>query len=297
MRMDVTFNSGQATVAGWLYLPDNLEAGTQVPGIVLANALGSVRTIVLPTYAERFAAAGFAALVFDYSTFGESGGEPRQHINPAQQLDDIRNAITWLRAQPQINPDAIGGWGLSIGGVHMLHLGAFDRRLKAVVSVATGLNVNELFFGREGLQQMLAQLNQDRDRRLQTGDAATYIPTVGRPNTPALMPNDEAYDFYTQAHDNYAPTWENRITIESVELLIGYFGEAAIEFIAPTPLLMLHGAADLIPPAALQPYFDRAGDPKKLVFIGQAHTDVYDKPDAVEQAAAESIEWFRTHLC
>ena len=139
MRRDISFPSQASLCSGWLYLPDNHEK----PGaaIVMANAISAVKEITLPGYAERFAAAGFVVLAFDYRHYGSSGGEPRNHLDPREQQQDLRNAVTWLRAQPEVDPDRMGGWGVSIGGTHMLYLGAFDRRLKAVVSVATGLNV------------------------------------------------------------------------------------------------------------------------------------------------------------
>ena len=51
-----------------------------------------IKEITLPGYAERFAAAGFAALAFDYRRFGASEGEPRNQLDPHDQLQDVRNA-------------------------------------------------------------------------------------------------------------------------------------------------------------------------------------------------------------
>ena len=47
------------------------------PAVVLANAFCAVKEIYLSNYGERFVAAGFAALAFDYRNFGASTGEPR----------------------------------------------------------------------------------------------------------------------------------------------------------------------------------------------------------------------------
>ena len=138
-------------------------------------------------------------MVFDYRHFGASGGEPRNHIVPFEQQQDLRNAITWLRTQPEVDPDRMGGWGISLGGVHMLQLGAYDRRLKAVVSVATGLNASENMMGRAGLQGFLRMINGDRDQRFKSGSAANYIPAVSMPGKVGMMPIQEAYDFYLDA--------------------------------------------------------------------------------------------------
>ena len=45
---------------------------------------------ILLSYAEGFAVAGFAVLIFDYRFFGESEGQPRQLIDVKQQRGDIR---------------------------------------------------------------------------------------------------------------------------------------------------------------------------------------------------------------
>lgn len=296
MRRDITFRSEGVQCAGWLYLPDDVASEEKLPGIVMANAISAIKEITLPGYAERFAAAGYAVLVFDYRHYGTSEGTPRNHLDPHEQQQDIRNAITWLRAQPEVDADRIGGWGVSLGGVHMLHLGAFDRRLKAVVSVATGLNTLETIMGRPGLQSFLRILNGDHDKRLQTGEDASYMPAVSPPGKGGLMAIPEANDFYTEAMNSYAPTYENRITTASVENLIADRSEAAVHLITPTALLMIHGEHDLIPPDMVRAVFEKAGEPKKLVMLDCTHTDLYVREPWVTQAADEAIAWFDRYL-
>lgn len=75
----------------------------------MANAISALKEITLPIYAERFVAAGFVAAVFDYRHYGASDGEPRNHLDPHEQQEDIKNAITWLRTQPEVDVDNIGG--------------------------------------------------------------------------------------------------------------------------------------------------------------------------------------------
>ncbi len=294
MRRDIEFQSEGVTCRGWLYVPDN--ATGKLPAIVMANAIGAIKEITLPVYAERFAEAGFVALAFDVRHYGESDGEPRNHLDPNKQIQDVQNAITWLRAQPEVNPDQIGGWGISLGGVHMLAVGARDRRVKAVVSVATGLNMFEGFMGREGLHGFSQMLNSDRDRRFASGEAATYMPAVSMPDGGGMMAFPEAYEFYTDAMNTYAPTYENRITVESVENLTAYYGEAGVHLLAPTPLLMIHGEKDVIPVDAVRAVFERAEEPKKLVVMDCLHTDLYVRPPWCDQSANESIEWFNRYL-
>ena len=294
MRRDIEFTSEGTLCRGWLYVPENLEK--RAPAIVMANAISAIMQITLPGYAERFAEAGFVVLVFDYRHFGLSLGEPRNHIVPHEQRQDIQNAVSWLRAQPEVDPDNIGGWGISLGGAHMLHLGAFDRRLKAVVSVATGLNALEAMLGRTGLQGFLRYVNGDRDPRFAAGQDASYIPAVSMPGQGGVMAFPEAYDFYTEAQQTVAPTYLNKLTVESLEYLIADHADQAMELIAPTALLMIHGEKDLIPVGAVRAVFERAGEPKKLVVYDCLHTDLYTREPWLTQSANEAIAWFNRYL-
>ena len=81
-----------------------------------------------------FAAAGLGAMVFDNRNFGASDGEPRQEIDPWQQIRDYRDAITFARTLPTVDGDRIGIWGSSYSGGHVLVVGAIDRRVKCVVA-------------------------------------------------------------------------------------------------------------------------------------------------------------------
>ena len=89
VREDVIFESGGERCAAWLYRPD---VDDDAPCVVLAHGFGTVREGRLGAYAERFLAAGYAALVFDYRHFGDSGGEPRQLIRISSQHADWRAA-------------------------------------------------------------------------------------------------------------------------------------------------------------------------------------------------------------
>ena len=94
-REDVRFRSVDAECAGWLYRPADAE--DDVPCVVLAHGFGGVKEARLDAYAERFADAGYAALVFDYRHHGDSAGEPRLLIDVGRQHDDWRAAIAHAR--------------------------------------------------------------------------------------------------------------------------------------------------------------------------------------------------------
>jgi cephalosporin-C deacetylase-like acetyl esterase len=132
MRREVEFSSEGTTVRGWLYTPDEGEG--PYPVIVMAGGWCYVKELVQPHYAEMYAEAGFAALLFDYRNFGSSDGDRRQHIDPNMQIADYRNAISYAETLDEVDSDRIGVWGLSYSGGHALILGATDPRVKCVAS-------------------------------------------------------------------------------------------------------------------------------------------------------------------
>jgi alpha-beta hydrolase superfamily lysophospholipase len=96
---------------------------------------------ILPSYAERFAVAGFAVLTFDYRCFGESEGQPRQLIDVKQQREDIRAATHFARRTEGIDPARIALWGTSLGGGHVIVVAADDPEIAAVIAQVPGIDL------------------------------------------------------------------------------------------------------------------------------------------------------------
>ena len=84
MRSNVTFKSKGLNCSAFLYIPDTWKEGEKLPAIVMAPGFSGVKEMSLPEYADKFAEAGFVTLLFDYRTFGESEGEPRQQLFPLE---------------------------------------------------------------------------------------------------------------------------------------------------------------------------------------------------------------------
>jgi uncharacterized protein len=89
-----------------------------------------VKEQVAGSYAERIAKAGFVTLALDHRHF-ESEGEPRQHEDPAEKMEDFKNVVSFMSTLKDIDRERIGVCGISMGGGYMLQLAAFDRRVKA----------------------------------------------------------------------------------------------------------------------------------------------------------------------
>lgn len=95
----------------------------------MAHGLGGVRQMRLDTFAERFSAAGYRCLVFDYRHFGASAGEPRQLLSVRRQLEDWRCAIAYARQLDGVDPERIILWGTSFSGGHVIRIASRDSGL------------------------------------------------------------------------------------------------------------------------------------------------------------------------
>ena len=100
----------------------------------MAHGFTATRGDRLPAYAERFAAAGLAVLLFDYRHFGDSTGTPRQLLDIGRQQADYRAAVAFARTLDGIDAQRIGLFGTSFSGGHVVAVAAQDPSIAAVVS-------------------------------------------------------------------------------------------------------------------------------------------------------------------
>lgn len=298
-RRDVTFTSQGLKCAGWYYVPAGLKAGEKCPAIVMAHGFSGVKEMGLDKYAEKFAAAGFAVLVFDYRYMGASEGEPRGQLFYFEQHQDYRNAISWLSLQKEVDAQRIGAWGTSNSGGHVLYLAAFDKRIKTVVAQVPGVGSWDAYFAKLSPDDLVAVHGRFAANRNETyaSGRAKYLPVVvADPKQRAAMRQKDAYDYFTNIAKAGAPNWRNQVTVESLELNMEYKPVANIDLVSPTPLLMIIASSDNISPPELQKRaFDRAKEPKRLVTIKGGHFDVYSGA-GYEEASKEAVEWFIRQL-
>ena len=189
MRKDIEFKTEDGIkLRGWHYLPEKRTG--KVPTIVMAHGFSAVKEMYLDRFADAFAAAGLGALVFDNRNFGASDGEPRQEIDPWQQVSDYRDGITFAETLPETDPARIGIWGSSYSGGHVMVVGAIDRRVKCVVAqvpLASGHDNARRLIRADylaGVQQMFAD---DRRARM-AGKPPAMIPVVAEdPAAPSAL--------------------------------------------------------------------------------------------------------------
>jgi fermentation-respiration switch protein FrsA (DUF1100 family) len=297
MRSDVEFKTEDGVMLrGWHYRPDG--GSGPWPTIVMAHGYSAVKEMYLDRFAEAFAAAGLAAIVFDNRNFGASDGEPRQEIDPWQQINDYRDAISYAQTLPQTRGDRIGVWGSSYSGAHVIVLGAIDRRIKCVaaqVPLISGHRNARRLIRSDFVAGVEAACAEDRRSRY-AGKPPGMIPVVSEdPAGPAALPTPDSWQWFTETGRTRAPAWKNEVTLRSIELFLAYEPGAYISYVSPTPLLMVVALGDhlTVVDEALAAY-EQALQPKKLVALKGMHFDAYVADFANASAAAR--DWFVEHL-
>jgi len=281
---ELRFTANGLQLAGRLYLPD--RAGPH-PLVILSHGFSALMDMGLADYARVFQAAGLACLTYEHRNFGASEGSPRHEIDPWQQVADMREALSYARSLPDIDPERIGLWGTSFAGGHVLVVGALDRRVKCVVSqvpLVAGYDTLRNWVGDVHWDKMQARFAEDRDARYR-GEAAR----VTRPARPGDQTSEWVSAIGAEA------LYPNEITQRSLELLGSYEPAGFIARIAPTPLLMILATEDTQTPYAGQrTAFERAGEPRQLLLLNGRHYDPYTT--LFTPAAEAARDWFVRYL-
>ncbi|RAS35570.1 alpha/beta hydrolase [Paraburkholderia bryophila] len=285
---------GGIDLSAWLFVPEHHDA--PLPAVTMAHGFAGTKYHGIEPFAGAFAEAGFVVLVHDHRNFGESGGVPRQDINPWQQIEDWRRAVSYLQARPEVDENRIGIWGTSFAGGHAIVLGATDRRLKAVVAQAPTVDGHATGLRRippEAVAAFEARLVADERAQLDGEPPATQQIVSGDPAVPAAYKAADAVSFYLQPVPD--GVWENRLTLRSTRWARMYSPGVFIDRVSPTPLLMLVAQHDhiAVTDLALKAY-EQALEPKRLVMLKGGHFDPYLAE--FPTSSREAVDWFRMHV-
>lgn len=296
-RDDAMLPVNGVTLNGWFYRPEPSGTGSAPkPAIVMTHGFSCVKDLYIDRFAEIFAQAGFAVLLYDHRNFGSSGGDIRGEIDPLQQVADMREAVTWIRMQPGIDPDRVGLWGTSYSGGHVILLGAIDRRVKCVVAQVPTISGWQTFLRRVppgAVTSVRHDFANDRAARL-TGETPRMRHVIPQGDAPGIYNGADAVAFWTSAA-TLAPSWRNAVTLRSLELASEYEPGLLIDRIGPTPLLMIVADRDDVTPTDLAlAAYNRALEPKRLRLIPGGHFDPYTSQ--FDSASSEALAWFNAHL-
>jgi pimeloyl-ACP methyl ester carboxylesterase len=282
-REDLEFHPGGDDCAAWLYR--TAADGAKAPIVVMAHGLSGTRRDGLGAFAERFAAAGIAALVFDHRGFGDSGGEP-DLFEPARQLDDWRAAIAFARSLPGVDADRVATFGSSMGGGNALAAAADDPRVAAAISQVPFLDM---------VRQAHRSSPRVTARMLLAAVRGEHLPAAGQPHEAAFInsPGGEAGWRHVVAIGEDS-NWRNRA---SARWLLGRpFRPARLAGNLHCPWLVCVGEADLVAkPGPAIAAARRAPKGELRTYPGVDHFDIYDGPEH-EAVVADEVEFLRRHL-
>lgn len=295
-RARISFKSGglagRAECVGYLFSPG--EVAQKRPCVILGHGFGGTQQGTLEENAEDFAKAGFVALTFDYRSFGESGGEPRQVINIKNQHKDWAAAIAFARSLTHVDENKIALWGSSLGGGHVLAVAAADKKVAAVISQVpftfgfpknTGQERNphawRIF--RRALRDWL---------RGKLGRAPLYMPAVGKQGDFAIMASETAWKMIGVMQNE---TWRNEIAPRAIIDMAFFYrpGRQARNIRCPV-LLSLAEHDREVPVSMARKVCEQApfGEMRRYPCT---HFDFYN-PQVRPHVMADQISFLRTHL-
>lgn len=306
-REKVTFHNRYGIrLSGDLYLPEN--APKKLAAAAVAGPFGAVKEQCAGLYAEELAARGFAALAFDPSFIGESGGEVRNVASPDINTEDFSAAVDFLSTRDFIDPEQIGILGICGWGGMALNAAAMDTRIKATVTSTmydmTRVNAKGYFDSADSADARYETKKALNAQRTEDYKAGTYARAGGVVDPlPADAPFfvKDYYDYYktqrgyTERSLNSNDGWNTTSSLPFLNMpILRYSNEIR------SAVLMIHGEK------AHSCYFSRdayadmvndslyAGNKELLIIPGAVHTDLYDRKDIIPFDKIQ--QFFQEHL-
>ena len=293
-------------LAGDLYLPK--EAEGKLAAVAVSGPFGAVKEQCSGLYAEELASRGFAALAFDPSFTGESGGAVRNVASPDINTEDFSAAVDFLSTRDFVDPEQVGILGICGWGGMALNAAAMDTRIKATVTATmydmTRVNAKGYFDAADSADaryETKKALNAQRTKDYQDG---TYARAGG-----VVDPLPEDAPFFVKDYYDYYKT-ERGYTERSLNSNDGWNVTSSLSFLnmpilrysheIRSAVLMIHGEK------AHSCYFSRDAfadmvrdnpyaENKELLIIPDAvHTDLYDRKEIIPFDKIE--QFFREYL-
>ena len=293
-------------LTGDLYLPGNFSG--KLAAVAVAGPFGAVKEQCAGLYAEELAGRGFAAMAFDPSFIGESGGAVRNVASPDINTEDFSAAVDFLSVQSFIDPEQVGILGICGWGGMALNAAAMDTRIKATVTSTmydmSRVNAKGYFDAADSADaryETRKALNAQRTADYQSG---SYVRAGGvvdpLPKDAPFLVKDY-YDYYktergyTERSLNSNDGWNLTSSLSFLNMpILRYTNEIR------SAVLMIHGEK------AHSCYFSKDafadmvnGNPyrenKELLLLPDAvHTDLYDRKDIIPFDKIE--QFFREYL-
>ena len=291
-RTDVTFTSHGETIAGWFWHPGG--EGRR-PCVVLGHGFSGTRRDGLEAFAERFAAAGLAALAFDYRFFGDSTGEPRQVLDIKSQLQDWEAALAYVRSRADVDPDRVAVWGSSFAGGHAITTAARDPRVAAAIAQApfidglVQLRIAPLLTG----ARLTGKAIRDQIGALR-GRPPVMIAPTGPPGSLAIMTSPDAHSGFAAIVPPDS-RWKGEVAAR-IMLHVGLYRPIRSAPKVRCPLLLCVADEDQVTPPGPAVKAALAAPKGELRRYPIGHFEIYGGQRGFEAAVTDQVDFLRRHL-
>jgi len=268
----VTIASAGLKLAGVISIPPGLRVGERRAGFLVLHGFGSNKNsqnVLAPC--KVLDELGYVTLRFDMRGCGESEGEHGRVIC-LDQVEDTRNALSYLSRHPAIAPNRIAVIGTSFGGAVAVYAAGIDPRIAAVISNGGWGDGERKFRGQhatpEAWARFTAMLAEGRAHRERTG-RSLMVPRYDIVPIPARLRDDLA----GRAVQMFPTGTIEMFPAETAQSMFDFRADDVVGRIAPRPLLLLHSANDSVTPTEQSvEMFKRAGQPTELhLFSGLDH--------------------------
>lgn len=275
-------------LCGDLYLPK--KAISKLAAIAVCGPFGAVKEQAAGLYADELASRGFAALAFDPSFIGESGGEVRNVASPDINTEDFSAAVDFLSVQDNIDAEKIGILGICGFGGMALNAAAMDTRIKATVTSTMydmcRVNANGYFDEGDSEQaryEMKKALNAQRTADFVSGTYKRAGGVVNELPTDAPFFVKDYYDYYktergySERSLNSNEGWNTTSALSFVNMTINNYSSEI-----RSAVLIMHGEKAHSCYFSKDAYKKLKGDNKELLILPDTvHTDLYDRKDKI----------------
>ena len=258
----VTIPSAGLKLSGVVHAPDGLRPGERRAAFLVLHGFGSSKTSSNTMQPTRvLTELGYVALRFDMRGCGDSEGEAGRVIC-LEQVEDTRNALTFLAGHPAVDPDRIGLIGSSFGGAVAVYAGGVDERVAAVISNGGWGDGERKFRGQHRSPQewtrFTSMLEEGRRHRATTGKSL-------------MVPRYDIVPIPPHLRGNLAANSIHFFPAETAQSMFDFRADDVVVRIAPRPLLLLHAASDSVTPTEQSiELFRRAGQPTELHLVSDA---------------------------
>ena len=274
------FFRGDVRLAGRVFRNTD-QIDVRQPAVIVTGSWLTVKEQMAETYARRLAERGYTAFTFDFTGFGESGGEPRQAEVPDRKIADLVAAADFVSTLSIVDPDTIAHLAICASAQYGFAALARGSQVRRFISVAGWFHdtasVAPFYGGLSGVAARLERARAAMDRYAATGTIETV---------PAYKAGDEnaamffELDYYANPSRGAVAAWKNEMATLSWAYWFMFDGLRAAENVR-TPALFVHSDGCVFPDN-IKMIEARLRSPKQVVWAEGTQTDFYDQPAQVE---------------